>query len=73
LSYNERCEWEQMEAAILEAERVLDACHRAAHDPAVAANAAVVAQRYAELQGAQEQLDRLYARWAELEAKQTDS
>jgi hypothetical protein len=32
-----------------------------------------VAQRYAELQGAQEQLDRLYARWAELEAKQTDS
>ena len=71
LSYSERREWEQMEAAILEAERTLEACHVAAHDPSVAANAAVVAQRYAALQGAQQQLDRLYVRWAELEEKQT--
>jgi len=71
LSYTERREWEQMETMILTAEQDLAACHAAAHDPSVAANAVVLQQRYAALQEAQEHLDGLYTRWAELEGKQT--
>jgi ATP-binding cassette subfamily F protein uup len=71
LTYTERREWEQMESAIQAAEQARDACQAAAGDPSIAANTVVVQQRYAELQAAQENVDRLYARWAELEEKQT--
>jgi ATP-binding cassette subfamily F protein uup len=70
LSYPEQREWAQMERAILEAEAGLEACRAAADDPAIAAEAAALHERYTALQTAQEQVDRLYARWAELEAKQ---
>ena len=73
LSYAERREWEQMEATILAAEQVLDACRAAAHDPSVAADASALHERYTALHAAQDRVDRLYARWAELEAKQTPS
>jgi ATP-binding cassette subfamily F protein uup len=62
-----------MEATILAAEQALEACRVAAEDPSVAADAVVLHGRYTALQAAQEQVDRLYARWAELEAKQTAS
>jgi len=71
LSYAKRREWEQMEAAILTAEQTLEMCHVAVNDPAIAADAVRLPQRYAELQAAQEEVDRLYARWAELEEEQT--
>ena len=67
LSYAERREWEQMETMILAAEQDLAACHAAAHDPSVAANAVVLQQRYDALREAQKHVDGLYARWAELE------
>jgi diaminopimelate decarboxylase len=67
----ERREWEQMEKMILAAEQDLAACHAAAHDPSIAADAAVLQQRYEALRQAQEHADALYARWAELEEKQT--
>jgi ABC-type multidrug transport system ATPase subunit len=70
LSYSERREWEQMESMILDTEQALEACHRATHDPSIAADALVLQQRYEALRSAQEQVDRLYARWAELEEKQ---
>ena len=59
-----------METMILAAEQALAACHAAAHDPSVAANAVVLQQRYEALREAQEHVDGLYARWAELEEKQ---
>ncbi len=71
LSYIERREWAAMEATILAAERALEECHAATSDPSVAADAAVLHQLYTALRAAQEHVDRLYARWAELEAKQT--
>jgi ATP-binding cassette subfamily F protein uup len=71
LSYIERREWAAMEATILSAERALEECHAATSDPSVAADAAVLHQLYTALSAAQEHVDRLYARWAELEAKQT--
>jgi ABC transport system ATP-binding/permease protein len=70
LGYHERREWEGMEGAILEAEHAVQACHRAAEDPAIASDPAALQARYAALEAARAEVDRLYARWAELEAKQ---
>ena len=69
LSYAEKREWEQMEDRILAAEAELEDRKAAAADPAIASDAALLAQRYRELHAAQEQVDRLYARWAELAEK----
>ena len=69
LSYREKREWEQMEATILVAEERLAARQRAAADPTIASDAAAVHACYTELEAAQAEVDRLYARWAELEAK----
>jgi ABC transport system ATP-binding/permease protein len=71
LTYTEQREWAQMEATILAAEQALEACTAAAHDPSVAANATVLQERYTALRAAQEHVDRLYSRWAELEEKQS--
>ena len=70
LGYVEQREWDGMEQAILAAERAVEACRRAADDPAIASDPAALQTRYAALEAAQAEVDRLYARWAELEAKQ---
>ena len=70
LGYHEQREWDGMEQAILEAEGALEAAQRAADDPAIASDSAALQQRYAALEAARADVDRLYARWAELEAKQ---
>jgi ATP-binding cassette subfamily F protein uup len=70
LPYREQREWEGMEQAILEAETAVQSCERAVEDPAVASNAAALQERYAALEAARAEVDRLYSRWAELEAKQ---
>jgi ATP-binding cassette subfamily F protein uup len=69
LSYREKREWEQMEAAILVAEERLAACERAASDPAIVSDAAALHARYRELETARAEVERLYARWADLEVK----
>ena len=56
-----------MEAAVHAAESRLAAATAAAHDPSIAADAALLQQRFADLTAAQAEVDRLYARWAELE------
>ena len=71
LGYREQREWDGMEQAILDAERAVEACQRDADDPAVASDPGALQQRYAALEAARADVDRLYARWAELEAKQT--
>src|SRR5499426_3474506 len=70
LGYLEQREWAGMEQAILEAERAVDACQREVDDPAIVSYPAALQQRYAALEAARADVDRLYARWAELEAKQ---
>jgi ATP-binding cassette subfamily F protein uup len=70
LGYREQREWDGMERAILEAERAVEACQRGVDDPAIASDPAALQQRYAALEAARADVDRLYARWAELEAKQ---
>jgi ATP-binding cassette subfamily F protein uup len=71
LSYRERREWEQMEERILEAERRLQECEQAAADPAVASDHEELSARLGALAAVQAEVDSLYARWAELEAKVT--
>src|SRR4030095_8479722 len=70
LSYLEQREWDGMERAILDAETAVEACRRAAEDPAVASDPAALQDRYAALDTARTAVEHLYARWAELEAKQ---
>jgi ABC transport system ATP-binding/permease protein len=70
LGYLEQREWDGMEQAIVDAEAVVEACRRAADDPAIASDSAALQERYAALEAAQVAVDRLYARWAALEAKQ---
>jgi ABC transport system ATP-binding/permease protein len=69
LSFREKREWEQMEATILAAEERMAAAERAAADPLIASDAAALHARYTELEAARVEVERLYARWAELESK----
>src|SRR5262249_35233486 len=71
LSYTEQREWEAMEQRILDAEAMLVERQAAANDPAVATRADELAARCRALQETQDEVDRLYARWAELDAKRT--
>jgi ATP-binding cassette subfamily F protein uup len=69
LTWAEQREWEGMEAAILAAEESAARCQEAAHDPAIATNAPELARRCEAFRVAQEAVDALYTRWAELDAK----
>jgi ATP-binding cassette subfamily F protein uup len=71
LTYTERREWERMEARIEEAERVLAESRAALDDPAVASDPTALASRYAAAESARAAVESLYARWAELEHKQS--
>ncbi len=69
LSYHEQREWDGMEANVLTAEARLEEARTRADDPSIATDAAALELRLKELDDAQHVADRLYARWAELEAK----
>jgi len=69
LNWAEQREWDGMEAAILAAEEAVASCHAATLDPAVAANAGELAALCRALEEAERAVERLYARWAELEGK----
>jgi ATP-binding cassette subfamily F protein uup len=71
LSYVEQREWDGLEASVLAAESRLAEARERAEDPAVATDAAALTVRLAEADAAQRELDRLFARWAELEAKRS--
>jgi ABC transport system ATP-binding/permease protein len=70
LGYLEQREWDGMEQAILEAERIAELAQQAAEDVAIASDPVALQERYAALEAARAEVERLYARWAELEAKQ---
>lgn len=69
LSYLENREWEQIEQLIVDAEAALQNAQVEMQNPAQASDAAVMHARYEGMLTAQAKVDRLYARWAELEAK----
>jgi ATP-binding cassette subfamily F protein uup len=69
LTYLEQQEWEGMEERILDAEARLGEAESRAHDPAIATDAAALQERMQALDEARREVDRLYERWAELEAR----
>jgi len=71
LTYLEQREYDGMEQAVEDAEASLAEARRRAEDPSIASDAAALQARFAELAAAQAEVDRLYARWGELEAKLT--
>lgn len=73
LSYKEQGEWDQIEARILESEARVAASQAAVNDPSIASSAADLQERYAALHAAQADVERLYARWAELDEKRAQT
>jgi ATP-binding cassette subfamily F protein uup len=73
LSYLEAREYAGIEAEITQAEETLQSKQAALDDPAIASDAAELVRAGSELKEAQGVVDRLYARWHELEEKQGQS
>jgi len=71
LTYLEQQEWEGMEERVLDAEARLVEAESRAHDPAIATDAAALQERMQTLDETRKEVDRLYERWAELEARST--
>jgi ATP-binding cassette subfamily F protein uup len=69
LSYLEAREYATIEQRVEEAEQLVQAKRAELEDPANATNASLLVSTQAELDAAQEALDALYTRWAELEKK----
>ncbi len=69
LSYMESREFDQMESKILAAEEELDKWKAAIQAPDIVSDAKRLQEAYEAMQTAQAEVEALYARWAELEAK----
>jgi ABC transport system ATP-binding/permease protein len=69
LSYAEVRDLETIEERIAEADKILEAKRVALEDPAVTSDPALLKTTCIEMDEAQNTLDTLYARWAELEKK----
>jgi ABC transport system ATP-binding/permease protein len=69
LTNNERQELHGMETAILSAEETVASCEARVQSAGTSADHVQLRQACTELQQAQEAVERLYARWTELEAK----
>ena len=68
LSYNDQRDWDTIEARIAEAEASLAALRAEQEQPDVATNHDRLVELEAEIAAAQAEVDRIYARWAELES-----
>src|SRR5512146_1556527 len=67
LSYQDQREWDKIEGNIVKAEAALAACRAAVNDPSIVSDADALRTRYAALESAQDVVEQLYTRWAELE------
>jgi len=72
LSYLEAREYAGIEQRIAEAEQVLESKRAELENPAIASDASRLVAAHAEMESAQKNLEALYARWDELEAKAED-
>jgi ATP-binding cassette subfamily F protein uup len=70
LSWKEASEWEGMEDVVLKAEEVLQSKREQLEKPEVMSDSALLTAAVHQMDEAQAEVDRLYARWAELEQKQ---
>jgi ABC transport system ATP-binding/permease protein len=70
LSYLEAREFATLEEKVAQAEQQLNALRAALEDPAMASDASRLHTTYVQMEEVQQQVDKLYARWSELEEKQ---
>ncbi|WHZ24223.1 MAG: Bis-ABC ATPase Uup [Nitrospira sp.] len=73
LTYREQKEWGSIEEHILKAEAQVASCEAALQDPAIMSDAAELQARIQALETAQAEVERLYARWAELDEKRAQT
>jgi len=71
LSYLEAREYETIEQRVADAELVLQSKRDQLEDPGIVSDAPRLVTVHAEMEAAQEKVDTLYARWAELEKKKS--
>jgi len=69
LSYLEAREYASIEQRITEAEQRLQSKRTALEDPAIASDGPKLVAAQGEMESAQNDLDKLFARWAELQEK----
>ena len=69
LSFHEQREYEAIEERILEIEAVRDVCRATIDDPVLATDHVRLQEAVEALQEAERNVEQLYARWAELDAK----
>jgi ATP-binding cassette subfamily F protein uup len=72
LPYLEQREWDSMESNILKAEQALADAQAKSADPMIASSPIKLQEACKTVDAAQETVDKLYARWAELESKLKD-
>jgi len=71
LTYGEQREYDGIEAALAGAEAALATARAESESPAHASNSARLVELFTAVEARQAEVDRLYARWAELEEKLT--
>ncbi len=69
MSYHEVRELSSMENLIQETENKIEKLHLEVSQPEIQSNAKRLSELYQQIANAQQSVDRLYARWSELEAK----
>jgi ATP-binding cassette subfamily F protein uup len=69
LSYLEAREYDTIEQRVADAEQILRAKRTQLEDPEIASDGQRLVAAHAEMEDAQDKVDALYARWAELEKK----
>ncbi len=69
LTASEKKELQEMEETILEAEDRVEQCVKATEDPEVAGDHIEAQKRWEELESARQHVERLYARWEQLEER----
>ncbi|MCA9499295.1 MAG: ABC-F family ATP-binding cassette domain-containing protein [Nitrospira sp.] len=70
LSFRDQQEYDTIEKRVLDAEAVLELCRTETENPKIASNHHKLQEAYENLKSAEQDVERLYTRWAELEAKQ---
>ncbi|MDH4195450.1 MAG: ATP-binding cassette domain-containing protein, partial [Nitrospirota bacterium] len=70
LSFRDQQEYDTIEKRVLDAEAALERCRADTENPKIASNHLQLQEAYEALKAAEQEVERLYTLWAELEAKQ---
>jgi ATP-binding cassette subfamily F protein uup len=70
LSFRDQQEYDTIEKRVLDAEAVLELCRTETENPKIVSNHLKLQEAYENLKTAEQEVEGLYTRWAELETKQ---